>query len=104
MRSRRGELIVCTSAMQGWGNVVNTAVLCAFLAALGQTGDPRPYSAGALTAVWRLSFAVGLAPLAVMLAYRLLYVKESELWSRKEQPPEACPTGVGSFWVLGPYA
>ena len=74
---------------QGWGNVVNTAVLCALLAALGQTGGPKPYSAGALTAVWRLSFAAGLAPLAGMLAYRLLYVKESELWSRKERPPEA---------------
>lgn len=73
---------------QGWGNVVNTAVLCALLAALGQTGRAA-YSAGALTVAWRLSFAVGLAPLAGMLAYRLLYVKESELWSRKERPPEA---------------
>ena len=68
---------------------MNTAVLCTLLAVFEQTGNPKPYSTGALTAVWRLSFAAGLAPLAGMLAYRLLYVKESELWSRKERPPEA---------------
>ena len=88
-------------AAQGWGNVVNTAVLCALLAALGQTGGPKPYSAGALTAVWRLSFAAGLAPLAGMLGYRLLYVKESELWSRKERPPEACPMALVFRCYLG---
>ncbi|KAK9821919.1 hypothetical protein WJX81_006266 [Elliptochloris bilobata] len=88
VRARRGEMIVCTFAMQGWGNLVNTAVICALLALFGQTGGAGGYQAGALAAVWRLSFAVGLVPLVGMLAYRIAYVKESEMWSRTDRPSE----------------
>lgn len=61
------------------------------LSAFGQTGGTggSAYDARALAAVWRLSFAVGLAPLGFLLAYRLAYVKESELWSRSTMTPEA---------------
>jgi hypothetical protein len=75
------------SARQGWGNLVNTAVICILLAGFGQT--TREYNRGALAAVWRLSFAAGLAPLAGMAAYRLLCARESALWERRGERQEA---------------
>lgn len=79
------------AAAQGWGNLANTAVICALLSVFGQAGGPSraSYDRSALTAVWRLSFTVGLLPVAGMMAYRLIYVTESELWSCKARSPEA---------------
>jgi hypothetical protein len=66
---------------------VNTAIICILLAGFGQT--TREYDRGALAAVWRLSFAAGLAPLAGMAAYRLLCARESALWARGGERPQA---------------
>ena len=46
----------------GWGNWVNTAVIALLLAMFGQFGPD--YSPGELETVWRLSFILGLAPIA----------------------------------------
>ena len=70
--------------MQGWGNLVNTAVLCALLAIFGQTGSK--YNHYALDAVWRISFGLGLIPVTAMLVYRLFFLQESKVWVRQNKP------------------
>ena len=70
--------------MQGWGNLVNTAVLCALLAIFGQTGSK--YNHHALDAVWRISFGLGLIPVTAMLVYRLFFLQESKVWVRQNKP------------------
>jgi MFS family permease len=84
LRFRRGEMVVCTFTMQGWGNLVNTAVLCILLAAFGQTGNK--YNHKSLDAVWRISFGVGLIPVTGMLFYRLFFLQESKVWKRQNKP------------------
>ena len=46
------------------------ALLALLLAVFGQWA--APYDPGALETVWRMSFFLGLVPVAGMLAYRLL--------------------------------
>lgn len=70
--------------MQGWGNLVNTAVLCALLAIFGQTGSK--YNHYALDAVWRISFGLGLIPVTAMLVYRLFFLQESKVWVKQNKP------------------
>ncbi|CAK0752621.1 hypothetical protein CVIRNUC_002160 [Coccomyxa viridis] len=84
LRFRRGEMVVCTFTMQGWGNLVNTAVLCALLAIFHQTGNK--YNHHALDAVWRISFGLGLIPVTGMLIYRLFFLQESKVWKRQNKP------------------
>lgn len=48
----------------------------------GQWG--APYDAGALETVWRLSFFLGLVPVAGMLAWRLFRLEESRVWQDKQ--------------------
>ena len=64
--------------MQGWGNILNLAVLLFFLAVQGQTGPD--YSFRALSVTWRMQYALGLLPIMYMLAYRIFYLKESAIW------------------------
>ena len=64
--------------MQGWGNILNLAVLLFFLAVQGQTGPE--YSSRALSVTWRMQYALGLLPIMYMLAYRIFYLKESAIW------------------------
>ena len=64
--------------MQGWGNILNLAVLLFFLAAQGQTGPD--YSFTALSVTWRMQYALGLLPIMYMLTYRIFYLKESSVW------------------------
>ena len=70
--------------MQGWGNLVNTAILCILLAIFGQTGSK--YNHFALDAVWRISFGLGLIPVTGMLVYRLFFLQESKVWVRQNKP------------------
>ena len=64
--------------VQGWGNILNLAVLLFFLAVQGQTGPQ--YSFQALSVTWRMQYALGLLPIMYMLAYRIFYLKESTVW------------------------
>lgn len=64
--------------MQGWGNILNLAVLLFFLAVQGQTGPD--YSFTALSVTWRMQYALGLLPIMYMLTYRIFYLKESSVW------------------------
>lgn len=73
-------------ASQGWGNVVNTAILCLLMAAFGQTGNK--YNHYALDAVWRISFGVGLVPVTGMLVYRLFFLQESKVWKKQNKPTQ----------------
>lgn len=70
--------------LQGWGNLVNTAILCILLAIFGQTGSH--YNHFALDAVWRISFGLGLIPVTGMLVYRLFFLQESKVWKRQHKP------------------
>ena len=73
-------------AAQGWGNFINTAVICILLAIFGQTG--KHYNNRSLEAVWRLSFGLGLIPVTAMLIYRLFFLQESKVWIRKHKGAE----------------
>jgi hypothetical protein len=64
--------------VQGWGNILNLAVLLFFLGVQGQTGPD--YSFTALSVTWRMQYALGLLPIIFMLAYRIFYLKESAVW------------------------
>ena len=75
--------------LQGWGNLVNTAVLCALLAIFHQTGNK--YNHHALDAVWRISFGLGLIPVTAMLIYRLFFLQESKVWKRQNKPMSVGP-------------
>lgn len=71
---------------QGWGNFINTAIICILLAIFGQTG--KNYNNRSLEAVWRLSFGLGLIPVTGMLIYRLFFLQESKVWVRKHKGAE----------------
>lgn len=64
--------------LQGWGNILNLAVLLFFLAVLGQRGPS--YSPTALSVTWRMQYALGLLPIIYMLFHRIFYLKESAVW------------------------
>ena len=81
--------------MQGWGNLVNTAILCILLAIFGQTGSK--YNHYALDAVWRISFGLGLIPVTGMLVYRLFFLQESKVWVRAHKPASVCFVSL-SLW------
>ena len=93
--NRRGETVVCTFSMQGWGNLVNTIVILSLLSMFGQTGSPTAYGgttakAGgkyydplALSAVWRLSYFIGLLPIIFMLFWRIFMLRESAVFVAK---------------------
>lgn len=90
----RGRLMVLTFAMQGWGNLINTAVIAILLAATG-TGSclvPKDSSKlmtsncdeSGLNLVWRLQYAIGLPIVLGMICYRFFFLKESEIWKQRQ--------------------
>ncbi|KAK9919115.1 hypothetical protein WJX75_009501 [Coccomyxa subellipsoidea] len=83
LRSKRGQTTVLVFAMQGWGNILNLAVLLFFLGVQGQTGPQ--YSFRALSITWRMQYALGLLPIIFMLVYRVSYLKESSVWQEQRR-------------------
>ena len=66
----------------GVGNLVQTVVLVALLAAFGQTSaDDSALDPSSLQLVWRLQYAVAVLLLACLVAYRVKYTLESTAWS-----------------------
>lgn len=61
--------------MQGWGNWFNTMVLVVLLAAFGET--KAPYNTKQLGDVWRISYAIGLIPIIIMLVWRVFFLRVS---------------------------
>ena len=88
----------CT--LQGWGNLVNTAILCILLAIFGQTGGK--YNHHSLDAVWRISFGLGLIPVTGMLVYRLFFLQESKVWVKHNKPASVSPFSPprASLWLF----
>ena len=74
----RGETLFASHALQGWGNILNLAVLLFFLGVQGQRGPS--YSPTALSVTWRMQYALGLLPIIYMLFHRIFYLKESVVW------------------------
>ncbi|KXZ53070.1 hypothetical protein GPECTOR_8g63 [Gonium pectorale] len=87
LQKRRGETVVLVFSMQGWGNLVNTAVIIAIMAGYGQYN--KPYDHHALEVTWRLSYAIGLIPLIGILLYRTLRLPESTVWENKRKALQA---------------
>lgn len=75
--------------VQGWGNILNLAVLLFFLSVQGQTGPQ--YSFRALSVTWRMQYALGLLPIIFMLAYRIFYLQESSVWQVSNEAPHPHP-------------
>ncbi|KAG2451250.1 hypothetical protein HYH02_003857 [Chlamydomonas schloesseri] len=87
LQKRRGETVVLVFSMQGWGNLVNTAVIIAIMAGYHQYH--APYSNHALEVTWRLSYAIGLIPLIGILLYRFISLRESAVWTKKREALKA---------------
>ncbi|GLI58503.1 hypothetical protein VaNZ11_000236 [Volvox africanus] len=87
LQKRRGETVVLVFSMQGWGNLVNTAVIIAIMAGFHQYG-PK-YDNHALEVSWRLSYAIGLIPLIGILLYRIFRLNESAVWQKKREALKA---------------
>ena len=83
LANRRGETVVLVFSMQGWGNLVNTAVIAILMACFGQFG--YPYDDKSLEIIWRLSYAIGLIPLLFILCWRIFVLKESSVWTGKRE-------------------
>ncbi|KAG2425952.1 hypothetical protein HXX76_013325 [Chlamydomonas incerta] len=83
LSKRRGETVVLVFSMQGWGNLINTAVIIAIMAGFHQYHPP--YSSYALEVTWRLSYAIGLIPLISILLYRIFHLRESAVWTKKRE-------------------
>jgi MFS family permease len=79
----RGKSVVMVFAMQGWGNWVNTLLIMLML--LGQSCTGTTCSLGSLELVWRLQYAIGALFLLVLMAGRLLLLKESEMWKANRE-------------------
>ncbi|EFJ43350.1 proton/phosphate symporter [Volvox carteri f. nagariensis] len=87
LQKRRGETVVLVFSMQGWGNLVNTAVIIAIMAGFHQYS--KPYSTYALEVTWRLSYAIGLIPLIGIFLYRIFRLRESAVWQKKREALKA---------------
>ncbi|GFR43042.1 hypothetical protein Agub_g4047 [Astrephomene gubernaculifera] len=87
LQKRRGETVVLTFSMQGWGNLVNTAVIIAIMAGFHQYG--APYNKHDLEVTWRLSYAIGLIPLVGIMLYRIFRLRESAVWKKKREALKA---------------
>eukprot|EP00884_Botryococcus_braunii_P017220 jgi/Botrbrau1/4181/Bobra.0192s0041.1 len=99
MRNRRGEMIVCTFSMQGWGNFVNTCVILIFLTAFGQTAvRTDKLDKKLLDLTWRLSFVVGLVPVVFMLIYRVFFLRESKVFLKHEKDSSVLWKEQGVLW------
>ncbi|KXZ43854.1 hypothetical protein GPECTOR_79g133 [Gonium pectorale] len=83
LQKRRGETVVLVFSMQGWGNLVNTAVIIAIMAGFHQYS--APYDNHALEVTWRLSYAIGLIPLIGIMLYRIFRLRESAVWQKKRE-------------------
>ncbi|GLC45588.1 hypothetical protein PLESTB_000874300 [Pleodorina starrii] len=87
LQKRRGETVVLTFSMQGWGNLVNTAVIIAIMAGFNQYGPT--YDKHSLEVTWRLSYAIGMIPLVGILLYRIFRLRESAVWQHKREALKA---------------
>ncbi|KAG2435777.1 hypothetical protein HXX76_006973 [Chlamydomonas incerta] len=87
LQKKRGETVVLVFSMQGWGNLVNTAVIIAIMAGYHQYS--APYDNHALEVTWRLSYAIGLIPLIGILLYRFFRLRESAVWTKKREALKA---------------
>ncbi|KAK9805181.1 hypothetical protein WJX72_004006 [[Myrmecia] bisecta] len=76
LRHRRGEMVIATFTMQGWGAVVSTLVLILFLLAVDSSANPN------YDVAWRLTYVVGLLPLAYLIYFRLRHLTESKMWKK----------------------
>lgn len=85
LSKRRGETVVCVFSMQGWGNLVNTLLIAILMAIFGQTGQVLELNPSRLNVIWRLSYAIGLIPLAGILAFRIWVLRESAVWTGKRE-------------------
>lgn len=101
LAGKRGETVMLTFSMQGWGNWFNTAVLALLLVAWGQT-SPADYDLNSLEKVWRTSFALGLVPVVAMLGWRLFKLEESTVWADKQRDQKRQGGGEGfDLWKAG---
>ncbi len=83
LRKRRGETVVLTFTQQGWGNFCNTLVIIILMAILGATGTEISSSDAELT--WRLQFIIGTVIVALVSAYRFIFLEESKVWEAERK-------------------
>jgi hypothetical protein len=69
-------LDIVWDVVQGWGNFVNTTVLIVLLSI---KNGKYVYAVHRIDTVWRLSFALGLIPIAFMIFYRVFRLKETKV-------------------------
>jgi MFS family permease len=85
LNARRGETVISVFSMQGWGNFINTLVICLMMALMGQTGAAKTLNGDILAIIWRSSYLLGVIPALFMLFWRIFVLKESAVWLGKRR-------------------
>eukprot|EP00798_Chlamydomonas_sp_ICE-L_P017379 gene17379-23681_t len=86
----RGEQVVLVFSNQGMGNLVNTCVILISMAIFGETGA-KLSEAGSKN-VLTLSYGFGAVACLVMVLYRNIYLKESEMFVEENKIEHAHAT------------
>jgi len=95
---KRGKTVVLTFACQGWGNFINTAIICVLLAITG-TGDCSAAAIAAsnssrttgvcastgLEVVWRVQYALVIPVIAWLFWLRVVHLEESKVWEKRQR-------------------
>lgn len=97
LQHKRGQTVVLTFSMQGWGNLFNTLIILSIMAGFNQYG--APYDDYALEVTWRLSYALGLLPLGFILYWRIFQLSESAVWKKKRESLKSLGTSTAFNWT-----
>jgi MFS family permease len=86
----RGRAVVLTFSMQGVGNFLNTGILLILLCIFDVTTVANQKAhPNRLGGVWRTAFGIGLIPIIAIIFYRVVYLRESKMWTRAKAGQKA---------------
>lgn len=79
----RGKNVLLVFSMQGVGVFCNAMTITTLLLITNQVGNQ--YNSQMLLAIWQITYAVGAVVLSYVLATRMLYLKESQVWASDKE-------------------
>lgn len=97
----RGRTVVLTFACQGWGNFINTSIICLLLVITGTSDCSKNVMAAqnntqtgvcssvGLEVVWRVQYALVIPVIAWLFWLRCTRMKESEIWEKRQDKFDA---------------
>lgn len=90
----RGRTVSLTFALQGWGNFINTAVICVLLAITNTEhctpqylaqGNSTVCSTTGMQVVWRVQYALIVPVLCWLVWLRFTRLSESKTWEKRQE-------------------